>query len=328
MFRRDFRLESIGEAWRSTELTQNEAGHYVVEFGPSIQQGWMAWFIEVQYGVIDLPGLDPVIESYTTEVTIFPDSTPFEPFDCAQPMAIKGGMWWDPATNGQGMDVNRFNDTLIFGPWYLYDENGMPLWVTFTGELEGTRARGVLREHTGPLFGQGFDLTFDPGEVTERVVGQGSIAFLGTGNGVFHYGFDAQSGGIHGDLNIEEIDSRPDGVYSGHWFKPSQPGHGFQFNHKDNVIFGTWYSYDEAGNPTWSLFVGSFTSADSASAQVYAFTGPPLSNEPWQAELLEERVVGSMMLEFSDDGMADVTITVNGVSGQYSLVRIESGQES
>lgn len=323
---RDFRLETIGEAWSRTELTPNEAGEYVVD-AVIVELGRLARFVEVQYEKIDLPGLDPVIESYTTEVFVNHDGLPHEPFDCSQPMTIDGGMWWDPATNGQGMDVNRFNNTLIFGPWYLYDENGMPLWVTFTGELEGTRARGELREYTGPLFGPGFDLAFDPDEVTERIIGQGTIAFLSTGNGVFHYGFGEQRGGFHGDLNIEEIDSRADGLYSGHWFNPAQSGHGFQFNHKDDVLFGTWYSYDEGGNPTWYLFVGAFTDNDSASAEVYAFQGPPLSDEPWQAELLQESVVGSLMLEFSGGAMADMNITVNGVSGQYSLVRIESGQE-
>jgi hypothetical protein len=239
-------------------------------------------------------------------------------------MELKEGMWWDPATNGQGIDVNRFNETLVFGPWYLYDENGAPFWATFTGELEGTRARGVLREYTGPVFGPDFDQAFDPAQVSERIAGQGTIAFLGTGKGVFHYGFDEQRGGFHGDLNIEEIDPRPSGQWSGHWWNPAQSGHGFQFNHKGDVIFGTWYSYDEAGDPTWYLFVGALTDADSATADVYGYSGPPLSDEAWDQTLLEENVVGSMLIDFIDEDTADLNITVNGISGQYPLVRIGS----
>ncbi len=320
---RDFRLESLGEAWVGSELAMNANGEYVAP--PVIREtGWTARIIEVQYETIDLPGLDPVIESYTTEVQILPDTLPFEPFDCSKPMNIEAGMWWDPATNGQGIDVNRFNETLIFGPWYLYDENGSPFWVTFTGQLEGTRALGELREYNGPMFGPGFDLDFDPNLVSERIAGQGTMAFLSTGNGVFHYGFDVERGGFHHDLNIEEIDDRPNGPRSGHYFNPEQPGHGFQFNHKDDVLFGTWYSYDANGEPTWYLFVGTMTDANNASGDVYGYTGPPLGNGPWQEELLEETPVGDIFINFDGDDSATVTITVNDVTGQYPVVRIGS----
>lgn len=319
--KRDFRLESIGEAWTSEPLEKNENGEYVAE-SFLLELGWYAHFIEVRYETIDLPGLDPVIESYTTEVAFVLDRLPFEPFDCSRPMNILSGMWWDPATNGQGIDVNQFNDTLIFGPWYLYDENGNPFWATFTGQLEGTRARGELREYTGPMFGPGFDLDFDPELVSERIAGQGTMAFLSTGNGVFHYGFDDQSGGFHRDLNIEQIDSRPNGPRSGHYWNPDQSGHGFQFNHKDDVIFGTWYTYDSAGNPTWYLFVGSMLDEDSATADVFSYTGSPLSNDDWQEELLQETPAGTMTIEFGEDDTAMVTITVNGITGEYPLVRI------
>jgi hypothetical protein len=90
------------------------------------------------------------------------------------------------------------------------------------------------------------------------------------------------------------------------------------------VIFGTWYSYDEAGDPTWYLFVGALTDADSVTADVYGYSGPPLSDEAWDHTLLEENVVGSMMIDFIDEDTADLSITVNGISGQYPLVRIGS----
>ena len=319
---RDFRLETIGEAWVRTELTKNMSGEYVAE-APMPADGWAAHLIEVEFETIDIPGLDPVIESYTTDVVIVPNRLPFSPFDCSEPMQLAEGMWWDPATNGQGLDVNRFYDALVFGPWYLYDENGEAMWVTFNGELDGTRALGQLYEFTGPEFGPGFDVNYDPAEAVGEIVGTGTFAFLGTDHGVFHYTFGAQHGFVDGEMNVEEIDPRPDGSYAGHWWNPVQSGHGFQFNHKSNgVLFGTWYTYDESGDPTWYLFTGEMTDADSASAEVYAFDGSPLGLTPWQHELVQGGAVGNMSFEFSSNATADVDITVNGIDGKYSLVRI------
>jgi len=317
---RDFRLESIGKAWTSTHLTKQADGVY--ELPAEVPAtGWSARMVEVRYDSRSVAGLGVLTESYTTEVQVLPDTLPYAPFDCSQPLDVTQGMWWDPATDGQGMDINRFQNTVIFGPWYLYDTIGEPLWVTFTGQLEGTRAKGVLRDVTGPSFGPGFDHDFDPTVVHEREIGQATIAFLGRDHGVFYYGFGAARGGFQGALNIRQFDTRPDGPYSGHWWNPAQAGHGFQFSQKDDVFFGTWYTYDETGQPTWFLFVGDMLDAHSARADMYRFSGPPLSDGPWQHELLQEQPVGEIEVEFPSASQATVDVTVNGVSGHYLLQR-------
>jgi len=315
---RDFRLETIGEAWIATPLEKSGNGEYALAAEPPLS-GWTAHMVEVRYESASLLGFGLLTESYTTEVQVLPDTLPYLPFDCSQPLAVAEGMWWDPATDGQGMDMNRIQNTVIFGPWYLYDATGESLWVTFTGQLEGTRARGILRDLTGPPFGPGFDQEYDPDAVQEREIGQASIAFLGRDHGVFHYGFGEDRGGFQADLNIQQFDARPDGPWSGHWWNPMQSGHGFQFSQKDDVFFGTWYTYDEKGQPVWYLFIGEMLDADSARADVYQFTGPPLNGLPWQRDLLEQQSVGEITVEFTNAGEAVADITVNGVSGQYHL---------
>jgi len=320
---RDFRLESIGEAWTSTRLHKDENGAYVAPAG-SPASGWTARMVEVRFDSISLLGFGLVTESYTTEVQVLPDTLPFQPFDCSQPLPVTEGMWWDPGTDGQGMDINRVENTVIFGPWYLYDSVGDPFWATFTGQLEGSRARGVLRDLTGPGFGPGFDQGFDSGQVHEREVGQATLAFLGRDHGVFHYGFGAQRGGFQGELNIQQFDARPNGPYSGHWWNPAQSGHGFQFSQKGSVFFGTWYTYDEDGQPIWYLFVGEMLDEDSAQADMYRFTGPPIGNSPWQHDLLHETVVGEISVEFPSPGKAEVDLTIDGISGHYQLQPFEN----
>ncbi len=322
---RDFRLESIGKAWTNTHLAKDGNGEYVAP--PDIPaSGWTARMVEVRYDSRSVAGFGLLTESYTTEVQVLPDTLPYAPFDCSQPLDVTEGMWWDPATDGQGMDINRFNNTVIFGPWYLYDTIGEPLWVTFTGQLEGTRAKGVLRDVTGPPFGPGYDQNFDPTQVQERVIGQATIAFLGRDHGAFHYGFGAERGNFQGDLAIQQFDRHPNGPHSGHWWNPAQAGHGFQFSQKGDVFFGTWYTYDAEGQPVWYLFVGTMLDADSAHADTYQFTGPPLSNGPWQHDLLQEQKVGQISVDFPSASEAVVDVTVNGVSGHYLLQPFEDHQ--
>jgi PhoPQ-activated pathogenicity-related protein len=319
---RDFRLENIGAAWTSTTLTPAGNGEYVAP-ADIPESGWTARLIEVRFDTLTLPGYGEFTEAYTTEVQVLPDTLPYEPFDCSQPLDLVTGLWWDPQTDGQGMDLNLVSSDAIFVPWYLYDPDGNAMWVTFTGQLEGTRARGVLNDFTGPAFGPGFDQNFDPGEVAPREIGQATIAFLGTDHGVLHYGFDEEQGGFHRDLNIEQFDTRPDGPYSGLWWNPDQSGHGFQFNQKDDAFFGTWYSYDENGAPLWYLYIGEMLDSTSARADMYRFTGPPLSDGPWDQDLLQNEVVGEIQIEFEGSDQATANITIGEVSGQYSLQPFE-----
>ena len=64
--------------------------------------------------------------------------------------------------------------------------------------------------------------------------------------------------------------------------------------------------------------------ANSARADMYRFTGPPLGNGPWQHELLQEQIVGEITVEFLSASEAMAEIDVNGVSGQYPLQPFEN----
>jgi hypothetical protein len=70
---RDFRLDSIGEAWRATELGAAEQGEYAVSVAPP-PTGWTAYFVELVYSS-PRPGLCQV---YSTRVFVTPEIRPFE----------------------------------------------------------------------------------------------------------------------------------------------------------------------------------------------------------------------------------------------------------
>lgn len=70
---RDFRLETIGKAWTSTELTAEGQGTYLVRVDPPAE-GWSAFLIEATFEYPDRPA--PI--KLTTPVQVVPDTKPFK----------------------------------------------------------------------------------------------------------------------------------------------------------------------------------------------------------------------------------------------------------
>ena len=69
---RDFRLDSIGEAWKSTDLTEQGGGVYLAKVEKP-EKGWTAFFVELTY-----ENGTPAPYKFTTQVRVVPDVTPFK----------------------------------------------------------------------------------------------------------------------------------------------------------------------------------------------------------------------------------------------------------
>ena len=68
---RDFRLETLGPAWRSTVIAPEPDGDYVARMAAPAS-GWTAFFVEPTY-----PGGDAPPLKLTTAVRVLPDTLPF-----------------------------------------------------------------------------------------------------------------------------------------------------------------------------------------------------------------------------------------------------------
>jgi PhoPQ-activated pathogenicity-related protein len=68
---RDFRLEKIGQAWKSSTLEPNKAGRYVGKVATP-ENGWTAFFVEMVYD-----SGTPIPFKFTTEVQVVPERLPF-----------------------------------------------------------------------------------------------------------------------------------------------------------------------------------------------------------------------------------------------------------
>ena len=67
---RDFRIESLGPVWKSTELAPQADGTYTANV-PAPAKGWSAFLVELTY-----PSPGPAPYTFTTQVRIVPDTLP------------------------------------------------------------------------------------------------------------------------------------------------------------------------------------------------------------------------------------------------------------
>jgi PhoPQ-activated pathogenicity-related protein len=79
---RDFRLETIGAAWTSSELSDTGNGTYVGYLAPPAK-GWTAFTVELTFpGSTAIPTPLESDQIFTTDVRVTPDTLPFKRTAC------------------------------------------------------------------------------------------------------------------------------------------------------------------------------------------------------------------------------------------------------
>ncbi|HXG46560.1 MAG TPA: PhoPQ-activated pathogenicity-related family protein, partial [Methylomirabilota bacterium] len=76
---RDFRLQTVGEAWTSSDLKDDGGGVYIGRV-PKPEKGWTAYFVELTYRNGSAPPF-----KFTTDVRVWPEVKPFKYVQPAPP---------------------------------------------------------------------------------------------------------------------------------------------------------------------------------------------------------------------------------------------------
>ena len=63
-----------------------------------------------------------------------------------------GGLWFDPARNGQGLQIDLLDEQRAAVTWYTFDAEGRPLWLFGLGGAEGKRMEVSMRRAEGGRF--------------------------------------------------------------------------------------------------------------------------------------------------------------------------------
>ena len=236
--------------------------------------------------------------------------------------------WYYPDENGWGIQVTAQGD-VIFVTWYTYGPDGLPRW--FTAQL--------TREGQDIFSGDVYATTDVPLSQINGSQAMKSIAGVGTAT-LFFYGFYEgaflyEIGSLSAVKPIERLvisspetfceystSSRAaDTNYQDMWWNPSESGWGINLTHQRNVIFATWFTYDNSGEPAWLYLIAYRESQNRSSGRFYVTTGVPLSQINGNKALLSTTDIGSGSLTFTSGERAQFDYNVAGVIGAKSIQR-------
>jgi hypothetical protein len=94
-------------------------------------------------------------------------------------------MWWNPSESGWGISLAHEGST-IFAAWYTYDQNGAPMWMSFSATATQPNGpyTGTLYRTSGPSFST---VPFNPANVQRVPVGTATLTFADGNNATFAY---------------------------------------------------------------------------------------------------------------------------------------------
>ena len=188
------------------------------------------------------------------------------------PFVIQPGIsaaWYDPARNGEGFLIEILDDNRAVMYWFTYNSEGGQDWYVAQGEVHGNRILfPQLIQVSGGEFGPGFD----PGKISNEVVGSARFIWSDCGTGAMEWNIKGDDGAVsHGRMDVRRITNLmamdcgppilapiyPESVLSGSWYDPTHSGEGFVLEVLvDRSLLVYWFSFDAQGNRRWFFGTG------------------------------------------------------------------------
>jgi hypothetical protein len=247
-------------------------------------------------------------------------------------------MWYDPARNGEGLQLEVLDNGRALVEWYTYDDRGEQRWLQGVGRIvhDGS-GEFVEFPQLYVTHGGRFGPTFDPHDVDVQIVGNATLSFGDCNTGSFHYDAFGQSQTLSverltqtmgaGCMPINGVPGQPVMAYggqSGSWYDASHSGEGFalQWMSRNQAIV-TWYTYDTQGNQIWLLGIGGQRDGAIVFEHVTRTFGPHFGTAFDPARLQNEDW-GSLSLRLDCGGGAAhyVSSKPEYGSGDLNLVRL------
>jgi hypothetical protein len=241
----------------------------------------------------------------------------------AAPESPLQDMWWSgPAENGWGLSVVQHGDRL-FSVVYAYDAAGKPTWYVMPGG-EWNAARTL---YSGTFYApRGTPWSaYDASRLEVREpVGGGAISFEGLDSARLALALEGsrvskaltrQRFGVSSDV------AAPVAAGDMWWGGPAQNGWGIAILQQHATLFAVWFTYDEAGAPTWFVMpAGFWRDASTWEGRIYRTTGSPWPGAPYDPAALRSFDVGTFSMRFAGD-RATFAYTIEGRSGTLPLER-------
>ena len=265
------------------------------------------------------------------------------------------GSWYNPATDGQGIELEFFANAVapgtayVQGAWFTFDTTvgGGQRWYTFAGNAVGAAAKAgqasipvTIYQNTGGNFGA-------PPITNAVAVGTGTLAMTSCTSATFDYTFtdgSARSGSVPLTRLTQNVTCATEGTpptnadfaLSGNWYDKSTSGQGIvaEVNPTQRVFFLTWYTYAPTGQAagaagqrwyTGQPDAGYTPGARTIPMTLYETTGGVFNQPKTPAQ--QNVAVGTATLTYTSCGTASLNYnftggTNAGKSGTMSLGRV------
>jgi hypothetical protein len=230
-------------------------------------------------------------------------------------------LWWGGVgENGWGVSIVQHDETL-FAVIFAYDANGMPTWYVMSGG-QWNAARTAF---TGALYSpRGAPYTaYDASQLdVGPAVGTLTLTFVDAS----HANLDYVINGMAGQKQITRqlfgapaSGSRP-ALGDMWWGGGQQNGWGIAVLQQYGALFAVWFTYSEAGNPTWFVMpAGTWTATDTYEGRIYRTASSRWLAMSYNATSFRVSDVGSFRIRFT--GTATFEWTIDGRSGTMPLTR-------
>jgi hypothetical protein len=257
------------------------------------------------------------------------------------------GSWWEPATGGQGVEVEVFPNSsagTAFVSWFTYDTviggAERQRWYTAEGQVVPGQSGVALKIY------QNVDGNFNaPPITTGQLIGNAVLSFDTCTSGQLTYQLidvTFRSGVIPLSRLTQNMTcstttpypTNADFAYSGNWFNAATSGQGLtvEVNPNSSVLFAAWYTYLPSGTTAgpagqrWYTAQGGFTPGmRSIPVTIYETTGGVFDTPTPPGQ--KSTPVGSGTLTFQSCSAATFAYNFtggssNGLSGSIVLSRV------
>lgn len=254
-------------------------------------------------------------------------------------IAFLSGHYFDPGNQGDGFDffvVDRGNNPPGIVVWfYGYDLGGNRLWLIsdliIPSDASGFTNQPMFRSTGSGFSGAGNYQPLEWGRLDFASTGCGTAVFTLTPNGQAPRVTNAvQLIDIPGPGCVRESPRAFETIagLSGNWFRPGEPGDGFNVHVANSGLVIFFYGYNGLGNPLWLLsevpYFGPILPGLELTFNLKTGSGGSFYN----ASSASTNVWGTMTLLFKDCTTAEARL--NGTDGtkQVSVVQLAQAAES
>lgn len=228
------------------------------------------------------------------------------------------GLWWNPAESGWGLSIAQ-HDATIFAALYTYDQAALPVWYVMSDcALQANRCSGEIYRVAG-----GSAPTVPWNGSTKEIVkaGDATIDFADASNATLNFNL----GGVAGTRSISRQIFASGGVpavdYTDLWWNPAESGWGVALTHQQDVIFLSWYTYGENGQPRWYVASNCAMHGSGCNGDLYEVSGGTALTAPWDGAHKMTSKVGTVTLVFSDSDNGRMDYTIHDVAASRSITR-------